>query len=96
MAKPTQKVYATKFNPTKGTVTLCNEPLGSGTEVTIDGETCCLFDNDADPTRFAAFKIKDYQSKIDALISKYSEPVLIKELVWDQQKDGVLWSVRPK
>lgn len=86
-------IYGIKYNENNDVVTICDQPLGGGTEVTILGDTAKLFDQDLKPKRFASYKIIDSNLSKEELKKKFSKPVKITELKWGKQIDGVLYQV---
>ena len=89
----TIEIWAIKYNDVNKVVTICDQPLGGGTQVNVLGDTAKLFDQDLKPTRFASYKILDSASTTEELKKKFSKPVKLKELKWGEQKDGVLYNV---
>tara|TARA_R100001591_G_scaffold79396_1_gene86650 strand:- start:370 stop:645 length:276 start_codon:yes stop_codon:yes gene_type:complete len=86
-------IYAIKYNENNDVVTICDQPLGGGTQLEILGDTAKLFDQDLKPTRFASYKIIDSDLSKEELKKKYSKPIKVKELKWGKQIDGVLYEV---
>ena len=87
------KLYAIKFNEKNNVVTLCDQPLGGGTQLEVLGDTVKLFDQDLKPYRFASYKIVDSKLSTEELKKKFSKPTEVKELKWAEQIDGVLYKV---
>ena len=86
-------MYGIKFKPENNVVTLCDQPLGGGTQLEVLGDTVKLFDQDLNPTKFGSYKIIDSKLSKEELIKKFSKPVKITELKWGKQVNGVLHQV---
>lgn len=86
-------MYGIKFNPENNVVTLCDQPLGGGTQLEVLGDTVKLFDQDLNPTKFGSYKILDSNLSKEELIKKFSKPRKITELKWGKQVNGVLHQV---
>ena len=86
-------MYGIKYNENNDVVTLCDQPLGGGTQLEILGDTAKLYDQDLKPNKFASYKIIDSKLSKEELKKKFSKPVKIKELKWGEQIDGVLYKV---
>ena len=87
-------IFAVKFNPKNGVVTLCDVMLRKG-EVIEDflGFSGQLF-SDANPTRFAAIKLIDFDIKTEEMAEAFKEDKDVSHLLkWDKQKVDSLWSV---
>ena len=87
------ELYAIKFNEKNNVVTLCDQPLGGGTQVEVLGDTAKLFDQDLKPNKFASYKIVDSKLSTEELKKKFSKPTKVTELKWGKQIDGVLYKV---
>ncbi len=88
-----QKLYAIKFNEKNNVVTLCDLPLGGGTQLEVLGDKVKLFDQDLNPTKFGSYKILDSNLSTEELKKKFSKPTEVKELKWGKQVNGVLYQV---
>tara|TARA_R110002020_G_scaffold417459_1_gene626638 strand:- start:33 stop:332 length:300 start_codon:yes stop_codon:yes gene_type:complete len=97
MSKDTTKspIFAVKFNPKNGVVTICDVKLRTG-EVIDDfmGFKAQLF-TDSNPTRFACIKLVDYDIKSEEMAQAFAKDQDVSHLVaWDKQKVDSLWTIK--
>ena len=87
-------IFAVKFNPKNGVVTLCDVMLRKGEVIEDFLGFRGQFFSDANTTRFAAIKLIDFDIKAEEMAKAFKEDKDVSHLVqWDKQKVDSLWSV---